>query len=342
MSNANTEQRKLAAIRFTDMVGYSALAQRDETLALELLEEQRRIVRGLLARHGGREVKTTGDGFLLEFPSALAAVQGAVEIQHACHERNQSAPSERRLRLRIGIHVGDVVLSGGDIHGDGASIAARIEPLAEPGGICVSEDVARQIRNKLPHRLVTLGPGELKHIGLPVVICRILLPWEEQTTTNFIRKGPAPSRRTARTIALALIVVLLLGGAGWWLWPERYDREMKDVFDIQDDITRAIVGALEVQLGGGSETQFVRRQTTSTEAYELYVKGRILWNQCGVGLKKALHHFELALLEDPVCAPAWSGLADAYALLGLYDQLPGRDAINKARLAAQKAVALDD
>lgn len=100
---------------------------------------------------------------------------------------------------------------------------------------------------------------------------------------------------------------------GFHLWSERHDSEMKDGFDIQDDITRAIVGALEVHLGGGAETQFVRRQTASTEAYELYVKGRVFWNERGAGLIKALHYFELALLEDANCAPAWSGRADAYA-----------------------------
>lgn len=129
---------------------------------------------------------------------------------------------------------------------------------------------------------------------------------------------------------------------GFHLWSDRHDREMKDVFDIQDDITRAIVGALEVQLGGGAETQFVRRQTTSTEAYELYVKGRIFWNQRGrAGMKKALHYFELALLEDPDCAPAWSGLADAYSILAIYDFLPYREALLKGMDAARKAVALD-
>src|SRR5262249_22807503 len=147
--SGNTEHRKLAAIMFTDMVGYSALAQRDEALALELLEEHRRLVRGLLPQHSGREVKTTGDGFLLEFPSALAAVQGAVEIQNALHDRNETSPAERQIRIRIGIHVGDVVTSDGDIHGDGVNIAARIEPLAAAGGICISNAVHEQVRNKL-------------------------------------------------------------------------------------------------------------------------------------------------------------------------------------------------
>jgi TolB-like protein/Tfp pilus assembly protein PilF len=129
---------------------------------------------------------------------------------------------------------------------------------------------------------------------------------------------------------------------GFQLWSERYDRDMKDVFDIQDDISRAIVAALEVQLGGQADAKLVRPQTASTEAYELYVKGRSYWNQRGLGLKKSLYYFELALLEDPNYALAWSGLADAYFLLGVYDLLPSREALAKAKTAAEKAVALDD
>src|SRR5271169_6051010 len=129
MSDTGHEQRRLAAIMFTDMVGYSALAQRNEALAIELLEEHRRVVREVLPRHGGREVKTTGDGFLIEYPSALAAVQAAVEIQKALHQRNESAPAERQMIIRVGIHLGDVISSHGDIHGDGVNIAARLEPL---------------------------------------------------------------------------------------------------------------------------------------------------------------------------------------------------------------------
>ena len=129
---------------------------------------------------------------------------------------------------------------------------------------------------------------------------------------------------------------------GFHLWSERYDREMKDVFDIQDDISRAIVAALEVQLGGQADAKLVRPQTASMEAYELCVKGRGHWNQRGLGLKKSLYFFELALLEDPNYALAWSGLADAYFLLGFYDFLPIREALAKAKAAAEKAVALDD
>src|SRR6266404_9478482 len=127
MPQAGTEHRKLAAIMFTDMVGYSALSQRNEALALELLEEHRRILRRLFPKHQGTEIKTMGDGFLVEFASALAAVRWAVEIQQALAGRNKVQPAERQVRIRIGIHLGDVVRSESDVHGDGVNIAARSE-----------------------------------------------------------------------------------------------------------------------------------------------------------------------------------------------------------------------
>ena len=133
-----TEERQLAAIMFTDMVGYSALSQKDEALALELLEEHRQIVREILARFHGTEIKTIGDAFLLEFRSALEAVQCAIEIQRTFAKRNHDVPHERQIELRIGIHLGDVVRRDGDVYGDGVNIASRIEPLAIRR-ICISE-----------------------------------------------------------------------------------------------------------------------------------------------------------------------------------------------------------
>src|SRR5206468_5214119 len=140
MPSANTEQRKLAAIMFTDMVGYSALSQRNEQLAQELLEEHRALLRPLFACFNGTEIKTIGDAFLIEFHSALEAAQCAIEIQRTLAKRNADAPAERQIQVRIGIHIGDVVHRGGDVYGDGVNIASRIEPLAGPGGICVSMD----------------------------------------------------------------------------------------------------------------------------------------------------------------------------------------------------------
>src|SRR5919201_4667347 len=126
------EQRKLAAIMFTDMVGYSALSQRDEKLALELLEEHRQVLREIFPRFNGTEIKTIGDGFLVEFHSALEAAQCAIEIQRALAKRNADAPAKRQIEIRIGFHIGDVVHRGGDVYGDGVNIASLIGPLAHP------------------------------------------------------------------------------------------------------------------------------------------------------------------------------------------------------------------
>src|SRR2546423_9348150 len=147
-----TEQRKLAAIMFTDMVGYSALSQNNPKIAVELLEEHRALLREVFPRFNGSEIKTIGDAFLVEFNSALEAAQCAIEIQRALAKRNADAPAERQIQVRIGIHIGDVVHRGDDVYGDGINIASRIEQLAAAGGICVSTDVERQIRNDLQTR----------------------------------------------------------------------------------------------------------------------------------------------------------------------------------------------
>jgi adenylate cyclase len=208
------EQRKLAVIMFTDMVGYSALTQRDEKLALRLLEEHRAIVRPLVTKHDGHEIKTIGDAFLVEFSSALAATSCAIEIQKTLFERSESKPDAEAIRLRIGLHVGDVIYKENDVFGDGVNIASRLEPLAEPGGICLSEDVARQIQNKIDYSLVRLGKGELKNINLPVDLYRIIRPWEKRRF-NFLDRlmfllAQKKPRRVAIGIVLAAVLVVAL------------------------------------------------------------------------------------------------------------------------------------
>src|SRR5213083_2525350 len=185
-----TEERKLAAIMFTDMVGYSAMAQRHDQLALALLEEHRRLLREIFPRFHGTEIKTIGDAFLVEFHSALEAAQCAIEIQRALAKRNHDVPGDRRIEIKIGIHIGDVVHREGDVYGDGVNIASRIEPLAGAGGVCISMDVERQIRNALEARFEKLAATDLKNISVPMDLFRIVLPWE--------RPSPAAAKSEIR------------------------------------------------------------------------------------------------------------------------------------------------
>ncbi|MFI5420097.1 MAG: adenylate/guanylate cyclase domain-containing protein [Nitrososphaerales archaeon] len=177
-------ERKLAAIMFTDMVGFSALSQTNEPLSLSLLEEQRRIVRPILETHRGREVKTMGDGFLVEFGSALDAVTCAFALQKKIHEYDLSFDESRRIHLRIGVHLGDVIVSGGDVSGDAVNVASRIEPLAKEGGVCISRQVYDQVWNKVDFRFESLGLKTLKNIIKPVEVYRIVMPWEEDNKLN--------------------------------------------------------------------------------------------------------------------------------------------------------------
>jgi adenylate cyclase len=208
-----TEERKLAAIMFTDMVGYSALAQRDDKVALELLEEHRRLLREIFPRFHGTEIKTIGDAFLVEFASALEAAQCAIEIQRTLAKRNHDVTSDRRIELKIGIHIGDVVHREGDVYGDGVNIASRIEQLAGAGGICVSMDVERQIRNALEARFEKFGSADLKNIKLPMDLFRIVLPWESDRKTERPRATKKSQLPLLAVSAGGVLVVLLFG---WW------------------------------------------------------------------------------------------------------------------------------
>jgi adenylate cyclase len=171
--------RRLAAIMFTDVVGFTASAQSDEAAALARVQEQATIARPLFVPYGGRVIKSTGDGFLVEFDSALKAAQCAIEIQRQLRERNARSPGAPLL-LRIGIHAGDVEEVDGDILGDTVNLASRIVPLALPGGVCLSEQIADQIRDKLPYTLERLAPKRLKGVRDPFVAYRVALPGTER------------------------------------------------------------------------------------------------------------------------------------------------------------------
>jgi TolB-like protein len=164
---------------YTDMVGYTALGQRNESLSLSLVDEQRKLIRPILSRHNGREVKTMGDAFLVEFPNALDAVRCAYDIQRATREFNVSLPEEKRIHLRVGLHLGDVVESHGDISGDAVNVASRIEPLAEDGGVCLTRQVYDQVKGKFELPQESLGSKSLKNVSEPLEVYKVLMPWEQ-------------------------------------------------------------------------------------------------------------------------------------------------------------------
>src|ERR1700751_5460670 len=221
MSTEGVEQRKLAAIMFTDMVGYSALTQKDEALALKLLEEHRQLLRPLFRQHSGTEIKTIGDAFLVEFNSALDAVQCAAKIQKILRERNVSSRETIKIKIRVGLHLGDVVYRENDVLGDGVNIASRIEPLAKPGGICLSQQVYDQVHNKFAGKFIRLGAVNLKNIQAPLNIYRRVLPWEKK---RWIFKNQLAFRlrqnKTRAAVAIALIL-FLLGIVTWQVFLKR-------------------------------------------------------------------------------------------------------------------------
>ncbi len=191
---------------FTDIVGFTALAQNDESSAMRLLRKHNRLLRPVLSRHHGREVKNMGDAFLVEFRSALEATECAIAMQRTLQPRGGGAKTG--LLVRIGIHVGDVIHRGGDVLGDAVNVASRIEPLAEGGGICISEQVYDQVRNKISLPLVKLASRNLKNVTFPIDVYKVQLPWVQESdrrpkgvgelVTSASTRNPLKGRTVAR------------------------------------------------------------------------------------------------------------------------------------------------
>jgi class 3 adenylate cyclase len=179
-----TPTRDLAAIMFADLAGYTALTQRNERHALELLEEYRRVTREVFSRFHGREVKTVGDAFLVEFSSALEASQCAIEMQRRMHERNRNVREADKLLARIGIHIGDIERRGNDILGDAVNIGSRVYAIADPGGVCITRQVFDQVWNKLGNHLSEVGKKEVKNVDFPIEVFSIDLPWNENSAVR--------------------------------------------------------------------------------------------------------------------------------------------------------------
>ncbi len=212
-------ERRLAAILAADVVGYSRLIREDEAGTLAALKAHREeLIEPKVAERKGRIVKLMGDGVLAEFPSAVEAVQCAVEIQHMIGDRNADVPEEKRITYRVGINIGDIVVEDDDIYGDGVNVAARLEGLAEPSGICVARNVFDQVKDKLDLTIEHLGEREVKNIAEPVTVYRVVLDDKaEALVTPIVREATKPvHRRWVVAAAAAVVLVAAVGGALWW------------------------------------------------------------------------------------------------------------------------------
>lgn len=239
-------ERRLAAILAADVVGYSRLVERDEAGTLARLKDLRKqVIEPILAAHQGRIVKLMGDGALVEFPSASEAVQAAVEVQRAVAEHQREMPEDERLRFRVGINLGDVVHEDGDIFGEGVNLAARLEPLAEPGGICVSRSVHEQARHRLDVPFVPMGAQRLKNIEDPVEVWRVALDGRKPARKLL----PRPMRlRPALAATLALLLVVAGVGVGGWWWYQGHSSRASSAI-----ATKASIAVLPFDNLGGDE-----------------------------------------------------------------------------------------
>ena len=414
--------RKLAAILSADVQGYSRLMGDDEVATIRTLTEYREVMTRFIEQHHGRVVDSPGDNLLAEFGSAVDAVQGAMAIQQELKRRNAALPEQRQMHYRIGINVGDVVVEGERIYGDGVNIAARIESLAEGGGISVSGNVHEQVKNKLSVSFTFQGEQTVKNIADPVHVYRVVIeddvpvasPTEApiETATDlplpdkpsiavlpFTNMSSDPeqeyfsdgitediitdlskiaglfviARNSAFTykdkavnvqdVGRELGVRHLLEGSirragarvritaqlidtttADHVWAERYDSQLEDIFDLQDEITQKIVFALKVTLTPEEQAGFRRAPTVSLEAYDAYLRGvEMMWRFSREANRSARELFSEAIRLDPDYAAAYAQLGFAYWITWITqwtDDPP--TAMKQAAEQAKHALVLDD
>jgi TolB-like protein/class 3 adenylate cyclase len=407
-------QRQLAAILAADVVGYSRLMEQDETGTLTALKNRLKVVlEPIVAQHQGRIFKVAGDGVLVAFGSAVDAVQCAIELQKAMAAANDGVPDDCHIVFRIGVNLGDVLVDGSDLYGEAVNIAARLETIADPGGILVSGTAYDHIKNKIRVRFDDLGARILKNIADHVRVYRTIgLPHVSSTAVNnrrdyasivvlpftnmssdpeqeyftdgltedlitdlsrvpglfviarnsaFTYKGrPADIRSIARELGVRYVLEgsvrraamrvrinaqLIDGTDQSHLWADRFDRDLSDVFLLQDEIVGRIVTALSGVLPAGVPSS--TRRAASLEAYDLFARGRVLVTQSPESNRLAPPLLEAAIKLDPAFADAHAWLAMSHHFAWAYwldaPELHRANALAAARhavlLDAQNAVA---
>ena len=396
-------QRKLTVILSADVVGYSGLMERDEAGTLERLKANRRTVFDpSVASHGGRIVKLLGDGALVEFASVVSAVACAQEVQQATDAASEAR--DTAIRYRIGINLGDVIVEGDDIYGDGVNVAARLQALAEPGGVAVSRTVRDQVVGKIPCDFADLGEHTVKNIVRPIHVFALragagasgppaperrrmaicVLPFANMsgdpeqeyfsdgitediiTDLSKVSALAVVSRNSAFSfkskhvdiaqVARQLSVTHVLEGSvrkvgnrvritaqlieaatDSHLWAERYDRDLNDIFALQDEISEAIVGALKLKLLPAEKKAIEQRSTTNPEAYKLYLMAR-QYNAMGNSRHRdiSVRFCRRAVEIDPGYAKAWALLAICQANARMLNVSTG----DTGWAAAERALAL--
>jgi adenylate cyclase len=405
-------ERRLSAILAADIAGYSALMGADEARTVRDLKGHQAVVLPMVGEFGGRIIDTAGDGILAEFPSVVNAVKCAVAIQSKMAERNATIEPEHRMQFRVGINIGDVVYDEARIYGDGINVAARLEGIAEAGGICISSKVYEEISGRIDLTYEDIGEQQLKNIARPVRAYHLrldstvtsapapalpdkpsiaVLPFlnmsgdQEQEyfvdgmtedlitdlskvsglfviarNSSFTYKGKAVDvKRIGRELGVRHVLEgsvrkagnrvritaqLIDAGSGGHLWAERFNRDLTDIFSMEDEVVEKIVRALAVTLTQGEERRLRRRGTGNVEAYELWLRGReLLTRSTRDSVEQARAMYRRAIEIDMNFPAPHAGLALAAISDYVSDwALDPAQALDEAERWARRAVELND
>ncbi len=403
-------ERRLAAILAADVVGYSGLMERDEAGTFERLRKRRaELMEPAIRRHNGRVFKLMGDGLLAEFASVVEAVECAAEIQRAMAEADAGAAEKDRIALRIGVHVGDVIVEGEDRHGEAVNIAARLEQLAEPGGVCVSRGVMDQARQKVAFGFEPRGEQRLRNIAEPIQVYAVrlsaaaasqaptlpdkpsiaVLPFtnmsgdpeqdyfadgvvEEIITalsrmrwlfviarnSSFTYKNRAVDvKQVGRELGVRYVLEgsvrksgskvritgqLIDATTGVHLWADRFDGPLEDIFDLQEQVTASVVGAISPRLEQAEIERAKRKPTDSLDAYDYYLRGiAAIHRWTREGNEEALSMFRRAFELDPDFASAYGMAARCYSQRKVSGWVIDREAeMSQAEQLARRASEL--